>query len=46
VANGDEPEMRFDIRPDLRPGLEQFLAAVHPTLSAVGRAAPITQLSP
>jgi membrane-associated protein len=45
VANGDEPEMRFDIRPDLRPGLEQFLAAVHPTLSAVGLAAPNTQLS-
>jgi len=38
VVVEDEPEMRFDIRPDLRPALEQLLAAMHPTLTAVSAA--------
>ena len=38
VVAEDEPEMRFDIRPDLRPALEQLLAAMHPTLTAVSAA--------
>ncbi len=44
VVEDDEPEVRFDIRPDLRPGLEQLLAAMHPTLVAVS-AAPSARLS-